>query len=76
MTVPRPHVLPGRARTLGLPELTGASADDARTMVARNLTDIATEFWRSHRRANEQRRARAIADLDDRLRWKAWEEIR
>lgn len=64
-----------RNRTIGLPDLTGTTADSVRTTVVQNLTDIATEFWKGNRRANDQRRAKAIADLNSRLRWKAWDEI-
>ena len=64
-----------RNRALGQPELTDTLADATKTSVSRDLTDIAAETWKNNRGANKQKQTKAITDLKNRLRWKAFEEI-
>lgn len=65
-----------RNQALGLPDLTGAIADSVKQSVARDLVDIAGTTWKNSRGADAKKRTSVVASLNERLRWKAFEEIR
>ena len=64
-----------RNRALGLPELTGATADSVKKSVTQDLVDIASATWKNNRSADTKKRAAVAASLKERLRWKAFDEI-
>lgn len=64
-----------RNRTLGVAELTDPIADSVKKSVANDLVEIAAETWKSNTRANSKKRATAAGSLNQRLRWKRFEEI-
>ena len=64
-----------RNRALGLPELTGATADSVKKSVTQDLVDIAGATWKNNRGADTKKRSSAAASLKERLRWKTFDEI-
>ena len=64
-----------RNRALGVAGLTPAVADAVRTSVVAELTEIAGATWKRNHGGSAPRRANAVAGLNGRLRWKAWDEV-
>lgn len=64
-----------RNKALGLPELTGVTADSVKKSVAQELMDIASGTWKSNRSADPKKRSGAATSLKERLRWKAFEQL-
>lgn len=64
-----------RNRALGEAEPNDAAIAAVKRMVVRDLADIAAASWQANRRADDGRRAKALASLGDRLRWKKWEDV-
>jgi hypothetical protein len=64
-----------RNRALGTAEPNDAAIAAVKRTIVRDLTDIAAASWQVNRRADDGRRAKAVASLGDRLRWKKWEDV-
>jgi hypothetical protein len=62
-------------RALSLPALSDSETAGLSKSFTRDLTAIATETWTTHRESDPQKRSKAVASLNARLRWKSAEEI-
>ena len=65
----------GRNRVLGLPELTGETAESVRKLVVQNISDIADAAWRDNRSRDGEKRRKAAGALRDRLQWSTFEAV-
>lgn len=64
-----------RNRALGEFELTGTAAESVKKKVAMDLTDVATEAWKSNRQRDANKRSAFTKLLSERLRWKTWDLV-
>jgi hypothetical protein len=65
-----------RNKPLGVAELNEVASEVVRKTVVADLTTIADGASKAHRSKDEQKRARAVADLQTRLQWKAFEDVK
>lgn len=65
-----------RNRALGEPEMSAPVTESIRKQIVQNLVDVSVESWKANRSSDQKKRAAAAAALKDRLRWKAYEDIR
>lgn len=65
-----------RNPVLSLPPLAGSAAEAVKKNVTDGLLELGTTTRSDLRKANANRRASTIRDLETRLRWKPWAEIR
>ena len=65
-----------RVGLLGEGSISPAAAESTKSAIVRNLTALTQAAWQENLKRNESARAAAVKTLDDRLRWKAFDEIR
>jgi hypothetical protein len=62
-------------RALGLEPLSDSLTEGLRKSIARDLVEIASDTWSTHRSADAKKRTKATTSLQTRLRWKTAEEL-
>ena len=59
----------------GQPGSEGTGVSPVERAAAKDLIDIATETWKGNHGQSQAQRTRTVTSLNDRLRWKTWDQI-